>query len=674
MRFHVLMDSLKHNGVLILEAPEPEGLEIEVRGEKIVLTRGQQELAVAWVKKLGTPYVEDPVFIENFMTDLSEVLGFNSPLSLDEVDFSQVIQFVEEERAAKEAMTKEEKKRAREERKAERERLKKEYGYAEVDGETMELASYMTEPSGIFMGRGEHPLRGRWKQAATCEDITLNLSPDAPRPEGNWKKIVWKPECLWIAKWKSELTGKNKYIWLHDATPIKQEREAEKFDSALRLEKHIEDVREHIMRGLHSDDAKVREIAAACYLIDRLNLRVGDEKDKDEADTVGATTLRVEHLTFKNGLIIFDFLGKDSVPWHKELKTPDDVYNVFRELYDNAKDWVASFKSRKRQKTKADPKKMAQIFPKVRSHDVNQFLSEVYPDLTAKMFRTYHASVTMREELKESKVSKKDPDFIKKAAAKRANLEVARIMNHTKQAPKSWPRRDKRFEERLKKADKRIAKAERALADKKKRLKKRRKTERDRLKKKRELIEKQKDVVEKRKEKMAEYREKRDKAKETWDNARAEKRAIRESRRKSKRTKQERLEEAQAKIDRTRERWEKAKKRVQDYTETYRRSQEILEKKKQSLIDTREDGNERIERRKEMVERAKERVKKAELAKKKIEVDWALARDSRTWNLGTSLKSYIHPKIVYNWCQKVDYDWRNIYTKLLQRKFDWVED
>ena len=38
-------------------------------------------------------------------------------------------------------------------------------------------------------------------------------------------------------------------------------------------------------------------VATACYLIDALCLRVGDEKDPDEADTVGATTLRPEHIT-----------------------------------------------------------------------------------------------------------------------------------------------------------------------------------------------------------------------------------------------------------------------------------------------------------------------------------------------------------------------------------------
>ena len=29
-------------------------------------------------------------------------------------------------------------------------------------------------------------------------------------------------------------------------------------------------------------------------------MRVGDEKDPDEADTVGAITLRAEHITFEN--------------------------------------------------------------------------------------------------------------------------------------------------------------------------------------------------------------------------------------------------------------------------------------------------------------------------------------------------------------------------------------
>ena len=159
------------------------------------------------------------------------------------------------------------------------------------------------------------------------------------------------------------------------------------------------------MEGLQSEDAKERAVAAACFLIDELSLRVGDEKDPEEADTVGATTLRVEHLTFKDHSIVFDFLGKDSVPWHKELELEPEVYDVFRELHQKALDRVESFKSRKGKKTKADPKKVAQIFPRINSTHVNRFLGEVMEGLTAKMFRTHHASVVMKDELKKNSIS-----------------------------------------------------------------------------------------------------------------------------------------------------------------------------------------------------------------------------------------------------------------------------
>ncbi|MBD3405956.1 MAG: DNA topoisomerase I [Candidatus Lokiarchaeota archaeon] len=668
------MDSLKHNGILVLRPPEPHGFVITVKGKEITLDNLQEEMAIAWVKKLGTPYVEDPVFIENFMSDFSKMLELDDPPSTDEVDFSQVIKYVESERARKEGMTKEEKKQAREERKVIREELKEKYGYVYVDGERMELANYQTEPSGIFMGRGEHPLRGRWKVGATEQDITLNLSPDAEIPPGDWGEIVWKPDCLWIAKWKDELTGKNKYIWFHDSTPIKQEREEAKFDKAVKFEKRLDEVRAHISKGLLSDDSKVRMIAAACYLIDRLSLRVGDEKDPDEADTVGATTLRVEHLTFLDGVVKFDFLGKDSVPWHKELDMPPDVYRVFRELYDRAQERLQDFKAKKRKKTKADPKKIAQIFPRVRSSHVNQFLSEVDPEFSAKVFRTSRATAIMREELASSGVKKTDPDFVKKSAAKRANLEVARVMNHTKQAPKGWKKRAKRYEERLKKADTRIEKAKLKVKEAKKKYRARKRKEASTLKKRKATIKKKEELVEKYKGYYDSWVEKRKGAKETWDRARERKRTIRSSTRKSNRTKQERLEEAQERIDRTRGTLDEYRTKTDKARKRYQKSKESLEKKKAALEKWKEKSAARIERAKQRVQKEKERVKKADLAKKKIEMDYALAKEGKTLNLGTSLKSYIHPRVVYKWCQKVDYDWRKIYSKALERKFDWVEN
>ena len=669
------MDSLKHNGILVIPPPQYHGLTIIVRGNALQLDHLQEEMALAWVKKLGTPYVDDPVFEKNFMTDFSKALGINPTLQASEIDFAEVIEVVESERERKENMTSEEKKAAREERKVIREELKETYGYAIVDGERMELGNYQTEPSGIFMGRGQHPLRGRWKQGASQKDITLNIDPEAAKHlEGDWKELCWAPETMWIAKWMDELTGKVKYIWLHDSTPIKQEREAAKFDKALKVEKRIDDIRAHIMNGLISDQPKRRMVAAACYLIDNLSLRVGDEKDPEEADTVGATTLRAEHLTFKSTSIVFDFLGKDSVPWHKEIDPHPDVYTVLKELHDTAVERLASFKTRKGKKTSADPKKIAQIFPRINSTHVNRFLSEVYQELTAKVFRTYHASTIMREELKTSKAKKADPDFIKKSAFKRANLEVARVMNHTKQAPKGWSRSADRYRDRIKMAGVRVEKAKTNLKDRQTRLRKMKKKEADARAKKQELIKKKKTIVEGYWASVVSWREKRDKAKTTWDNARATKSRTRTSKRKGKTTKKERLEEAQERINRTKARLDAVEASLAGARDRYQKAKAALEKQQEAFTSWKDASTKRIANGEKSVATAKERLGKAEDAKKKIEIDFALAKESRTWNLGTSLKSYIHPKIVYRWAQRIDYDWRKVYSKTLQRKFEgWIE-
>jgi len=41
---------------------------------------------------------------------------------------------------------------------------------------------------------------------------------------------------------------------------------------------------------------KVRQRAVALYFIDKLALRAGNEKDDDQADTVGCCSLRIEHI------------------------------------------------------------------------------------------------------------------------------------------------------------------------------------------------------------------------------------------------------------------------------------------------------------------------------------------------------------------------------------------
>ncbi|MGB9024179.1 MAG: DNA topoisomerase I, partial [Candidatus Bathyarchaeia archaeon] len=204
------MKQLIHNGILFPRC-EPRDFRITVRGKPIALTPQHEEMAVAWVRKLGTEYAEDPVFVKNFFADFCKALGLSGRLEPKDFDFSEIVKYVEEDRAGKLLMSKDEKKRLAAERKGIREENKAKYGQAIVDGESVDLGNYMAEPSCIFMGRGKHPLRGKWKQGPSEGDVILNLSPDAPKPPGNWKEIVWQPDSMWVAKWDDKLRGEEKY-------------------------------------------------------------------------------------------------------------------------------------------------------------------------------------------------------------------------------------------------------------------------------------------------------------------------------------------------------------------------------------------------------------------------------------------------------------------------------
>lgn len=425
------MKQLIHNGVLIPKKPEWKKLHITVQGKRVDLTPEQEEMAVAWAKKLATEYVEDPIFVKNFFQDFRKALGIKKKIPPEYFDFSPVIKHVEREKAYKLRLTKEEKKQLAAERKAIREKNKEKYGIAKVDDVRVEIGNYTVEPSGIFMGRGKHPLRGRWKRGADKSDITLNLSPDAPRPPGNWKEIVWQPDYMWIAKWDDKLRGKEKYVWLADSSPLKQQKDIEKFNKAIELSKKIEQVRKHIVANLEAEDAARRKIATVCYLIDALKLRVGDEKDPDEADTVGATTLRPGHINFgKNRMVTFDFLGKDAVRWQKRIRLPEQVI-------DNIQEFMKSAKS--------------SIFEGVRSENVSLFLDEVVPGVSSKVFRTYHASRVVADFLHSSNVSQPDPEYEKKHVATMANLEAAIVCNHKKKPRKNWKESLAKKMERLEK-------------------------------------------------------------------------------------------------------------------------------------------------------------------------------------------------------------------------------
>lgn len=82
-----------------------------------------------------------------------------------------------------------------------------------------------------------------------------------------------------------------------------------------------------------------RQRATAVYLIDKFALRAGNEKGDDEADTVGCCSLKYEHVTLKPpNIVIFDFLGKDSIRFYDEVEVEPQVFKNLKIFKKEPKD------------------------------------------------------------------------------------------------------------------------------------------------------------------------------------------------------------------------------------------------------------------------------------------------------------------------------------------------
>lgn len=443
-----VMKSLRHNGIYV-PPYDYKGFSIKVQGHIIGLSPKTEQMALAWVRKeqsIASP--PDKIFFKNFIKEFLEQLksenlnsGFLSDFAqqttnmvenadkiteagkFDEIigiDFSQIKEYLLQEQTKKQNMTKEEKKRLAQERKAKREELWKICGHAIADVRELEIANWTSEPSCLFAGRGDHPKRGKWKQGPSQLDIILNLSPDSPRPNGEWKAIVWEPDKMYLAKWEDKLSGKIKYVWFSDSAFLKQMREKEKFKKAEKLGNKIREIEEHVMKTMVSTEESRRKVATVCWLIINLNMRVGDEKDPGEADTVGAITLRPEHIKIDGEVLRFDFLGKDAVRWTKDVKAPPVVIENIKRYSNSCKEY---------------------LFEGIDSGKVARFFSEKMEGLTAKVFRTWRCTKTVDEYLQQCKTKKEDPEHLKKFCARMANLEAAKVANHKRKVPVNFDER-----------------------------------------------------------------------------------------------------------------------------------------------------------------------------------------------------------------------------------------
>ena len=107
-----------------------------------------------------------------------------------------------------------------------------------------------------------------------------------------------------------------KYVSLAAESKLKGENDKKKYEKARRLKDHILKIRDDYFQKMVSLDPVYEQLGVCTYLIDRVALRVGNEKNEDEADTVGCCSLKVgnvELISDEEHKILLDFLGKDSI-------------------------------------------------------------------------------------------------------------------------------------------------------------------------------------------------------------------------------------------------------------------------------------------------------------------------------------------------------------------------
>ena len=435
---------LIHNGVLLAPPYQVHQQPVIINNQEIKLTPLEEEFLTYYAKYLDTIYVENPKFNKNFYNDFLKLSSnpiFKST-KLENIDFTPIINHINKQKEIKNNLSPEQKEKIKNIKLLEEEK----YQYALLDGEKVKVGNYRIEPPGIFLGRGKHPLIGKIKKRINHNDITLNLSKDAPVPSGDWKEIIHDNNAEWLAKWKDPITNKTKYMFLSMESPLKASSDEAKFNLARKLINKIKSIREKYLLDIQNNNLVYQQLGVALYLIDELALRVGSKKKETEADTVGVTSLRVEHIIILNDKEIkLDFLGKDSIRFCKVISLPELIHQRIKQFMDK--------------KDKSD-----QLFDLIDNKMLNNYLEQFMKGLTAKVFRTFKASFTFQKEINKINLSKLDNlspndkiNFLM-SMVNQANASVATLCNHQKVMNQRFNEQVEKLEEKIKNYKQKIKK------------------------------------------------------------------------------------------------------------------------------------------------------------------------------------------------------------------------
>ncbi|KMZ09836.1 DNA topoisomerase 1 isoform X3 [Drosophila simulans] len=447
----VKWSTLEHKGPVF--APQYERVPRNVRfyydGKPLELSEETEEAATFYAKMLNHDYCTKEVFNNNFFKDFRKSMTPREREIIKDFrkcGFQEMFNYFQAESEKRKAASKEEKLI----KKNENEALMKEFGFCMIDGHKEKIGNFRLEPPGLFRGRGEHPKMGMIKRRIHASDVSINCGKESkvpsPPPGSRWKEVRHDNTVTWLASWIENVQGQVKYIMLNPSSKLKGEKDHIKYETARRLDKVIDKIRATYRDEWKSKEMRVRQRAVALYFIDKLALRAGNEKDEDQADTVGCCSLRVEHvqlhkeLNGKENVVVFDFPGKDSIRYYNEVEVEKRVFKNLELFMEHKKEGD-------------------DLFDRLNTQVLNEHLKELMEGLTAKVFRTYNASKTLQSQLD----LLTDPSATvpeKLLAYNRANRAVAILCNHQRSVPKSHEKSMENLKEKIKAKREAIEKCE----------------------------------------------------------------------------------------------------------------------------------------------------------------------------------------------------------------------
>jgi DNA topoisomerase-1 len=389
------------------------------------------------------------------------------------------------------------------------------YGNCLLNGRITDITSFNAPLAQVFKGRNEKSVdRGLIKPRVLPEDISINANVQLEPPDGYaWKESVKAYNCLtWLWKWIDPITLNWNYAYLPEGSSyIKIEKATNKFDIGRKLNEIADEYKKRLKYEIAllsrvEPDEELEQKLVALYLLTTQAFRIDSDSGEDTSEVVGLCGLKCNNLyllsltrdnavkkakqlqrnsyiytTYESDKIVstekywwafFDFAGKDGVKCYRLAQINQRVWNLLK-------------------KFTTDKNSKDEIFDKITASQVNDKLQDTcnVQGVSARSFRTQIASKTMFEKLskikistpasiikkvgtdsetvkKEIQIDKKIKNIIakqKKFEFRKANLEIAKILNHknaiTDAKINRWNAKNAEFTEKLNLAKQKLQKA-----------------------------------------------------------------------------------------------------------------------------------------------------------------------------------------------------------------------